>query len=443
MKKNIRVNNKFVSTYETKIKDYRKEYYRNIINLSSHHDNKPYYIIVNIVPLILALIIVLIGNFNIQSQVFALIAFIIINIILKIIFKTTTLGTTNKYLNEIMKYGYYSIEDYEAKLRKYVTGPNGYYSYLLEEIKTKYNINDNTRKISGTHGELYYIWTNSKQDTLFLLNCKSNDKPEIISIRFVNIRYYRVDYQNKEIVLKTDLEEYYFTLDSLETINEYIKEKRLENLTTYKPEDHINDFELYMHKIKAEIIDKEETAKGEFNNYLLLIIVYFIALCIVIGTKMFIKEYQGLLNLVNFIIYAMLCLNIKKLIFTSINSHLSEDDYIRILNTDEKCRNRFTELKYALGIKENYDRIYSNEGACYLTWVANGYFHIFLNLIYFNVVYMAVKTSDVLYYVKKGSECEIKLKDKTLTFNKDAHEVFCKILPNKDYNWIKGFKNKI
>ena len=42
MKKNIRVNNKFVSTYETKIKDYRKEYYRNIINLSSHHDNKPY-----------------------------------------------------------------------------------------------------------------------------------------------------------------------------------------------------------------------------------------------------------------------------------------------------------------------------------------------------------------------------------------------------------------
>lgn len=442
MKKNKKINLKFVANYENKIKEYRKEYYKNIINSTSPHDNKPYYIILNVVPFLLAIIIILIGRFNIYSEVVSLVLFIIVNIIIKIIFKTTSLDTTNKYLREIMKCGYYSIDDYEEKLKEYVTGPNGYYNQLLQDIMTKYNISENTRQIPGLHGEIYYIWTNGNQDTLLLLNCKCNDKPEIISIRFVNIRYFRVDNFKKEIVLKTDLDEYYFKIDALDTLNEYIKEKRFENINAYQPEDHINDFELYMHKIKADIINKAQKEKDEASSYLVQIIIYFIGNVLVIGTKLFIKEHIALLNFVNLVLFIMLCVNIKKLIFSKTGVVLSEDDYIRILNTDEKCVQRFNELKYALGIKDDYDRVYSNEGACYLTWVANGYFHLFLNLIYFNVVYMAIKTSDVLYYVKKGSECEIKLKDKVLTFNKDAEAVFSKILPNKDYNWIKGFKNK-
>lgn len=442
MKKNKKVNLKFVQIYETKIKEYRKEYYKNIMNLTTTHDNKSYYKILNIVPYFLAIIIILIGGFSIPAEVFSLISFIIINIVIKLIFKSTDLDTSNKYLREIMKYGYYSIEDYEEKLKKYVTGPNGYYNIVLNDIMTEYNISDKTRKVSGLHGEIYYIWTNGKQDTLLLLNAKCNEKPEIISIRFVNIRYFRVDNQNKEIVLKTDLEEYYFNLDALDVLNELIKEKRFENLISYKPEDHINDFELYMHKIKSDIVGKAEKEKREASSYLCLIIFYVIGIILIIASKYIVKNHIALLNIVNLVLFIMLIFNIKKLIFSETGLVLTDDDYIRILNTDEKCRERFKELKFALGIKDSYDRVYSNEGACYLTWVANGYFHIFLNLIYFNVVYMAIKQTDVLYFAKNGNECEIKLKDKTLTFTKDAADVFSKLLPNKDYNWIKGFKNK-
>ena len=158
MKKNKKINLKFVANYENKIKEYRKEYYKNIINSTSPHDNKPYYIILNVVPFLLAIIIILIGRFNIYSEVVSLVLFIIVNIIIKIIFKTTSLDTTNKYLREIMKCGYYSIDDYEEKLKEYVTGPNGYYNQLLQDIMTKYNISENTRQIPGLHGEIYYIW---------------------------------------------------------------------------------------------------------------------------------------------------------------------------------------------------------------------------------------------------------------------------------------------
>lgn len=442
MKKIKRVNQRFVEIYETKIKEYRKDYYKNIVNLTSAHDNKAFYLLINILPIIVCAIIAIMGGFSISSQIFATIVFIISSIVCKIIFKIPSLAPTNNYLKEIMKYGYYSIEDYENKLRKYVTGPDGFYSYLLADIMFKYNISNNTRQVSGIHGELYYIWTNKRQDTLLLLNSRTNERPEIISIRFVNIRYFRVDNYNKEIVLKTDLEEYYFKLDALDTINEYLKEKRFENIKDFKPEDHINDFELYMHKIKSDVINKAQKNKDEYNKYLCQIIFYLIGLVIINFTKVYIKENLALLSLVNFLLFIMFMVNLKKLIYTSISPSMTDDEYIRILNTDEKCKARFNELKFALGIKDSYDRVYSNEGACYLTWVANGYFHIFLNLIYFNVVYMAIRTSDVLYYVKNGHECDVKLRDKTLTFNKDAIEVFSKILPNKDYNWIKGFKNK-
>ncbi len=442
MSKNKRVNKKFVEIYENKIKDFRKEYYKNIINMSASSDNKTIFILINIIPIILGVLIVLTGGFSINSHILAIITFIIACIVIKVVFKATNLANTNAYLNELIKYGYYSIEDYENKLKKYITGPNGYYNYLLNELIKQYDISDKTRKVSGIHGELYYIWTNSNQDKLQLLNCRTTEKPEIITIRFVNIRYFRVDYKNKEIVLKTDLDEYYFKLDALDTFNEYIKEKRLENIKTNKPEDYINDFELYMHKIKSDIIIKEEKSKEELATNIIQIICYFIATILLIFTKVYINKNLFLLNLVNLLIFVMLCINIKKLIFNINNFVLNEEDYIRVLNTDEKCKEHFNELKFALGIKDTYDRVYSNEGACYLTWVANGYFHIFLNLIYFNVVYMAIKTSDVLYYLKSNNECIVKLRDKTLTFTRDAEVVFSKILPNKDYKWIKGFKNK-
>jgi hypothetical protein len=55
---------------------------------------------------------------------------------------------------------------------------------------------------------------------------------------------------------------------------------------------------------------------------------------------------------------------------------------------------------------------------------------------------MAVKTSDVKYYKVNKYSCDVKLKDKTLEFTREAQQVFCKLLPNKDYDWIKSYQNK-
>ena len=80
------------------------------------------------------------------------------------------------------------------------------------------------------------------------------------------------------------------------------------------------------------------------------------------------------------------------------------------------------------------------EGQQYLTWTKNGYFHLFLNIIYFNVVYIVVKVEDIEYYKRDSKECIIKLKDRTFTFKPCAEDVFKRILANKDYYWIKNFK---
>ncbi len=119
----------------------------------------------------------------------------------------------------------------------------------------------------------------------------------------------------------------------------------------------------------------------------------------------------------------------------------TDREFMQYFNNDPECQERFQELKFSLGINENYDKVYTTEGGVYLTWVTNGYFPVFLNMIYFNVVYMAINTSDVLYYKVEGKECLVKLKNQTLVFTKEAALVFAKILPNKDYEWLKGYQN--
>ncbi len=440
-KKNIS-HKKFVETYEKNIKEYRQEYYKNIVRSTSSNNASMIYLIFYLIPIILSILIIFLGNFSIISHVIGLLSIIITNIILKIMSSILNLDSKSNYLNEIRKLGFLSVEDYEKKLKKYVTGPGGYYEYLLKDIMDKYNINEKTRKISGIHGELYYIWTNANQDKILLLNSRTSDKPEIISIRFVNIRYFRIDYTKKMIVLKTDMEDFYFTLDALDTLNEFIKEKRFENIKEFTPENHINDFELYMHNIKNEIDKEGKSNDSDLTIELSKIVICIIAVAVIIFLKNASNKFTWFFILADIITFITFANATKEITSYKKRSYKKDDDYIKIINTNPECIERFDELKFALGIKPEYDRVYTKEGACYLTWVANGYFHVFLNLIYFNVVYMAVKVSDVLYFKREGGECIVKLKDKTLSFTKDAEKIFAKILPNKDYEWIKGIQSR-
>lgn len=440
---NIKIKHKgFIEKYERNIREYRDEYYKNIIkNNTSINSNHIPSISFFLIPIFISIIIMLKYNFSISSYVIAFVTLILTNFIIKLFTKLLKLESQNKYLDEIRKQGYFSIDDYERKLKKYVTGPDGYYNQLLEEYKKEYNISDKTQKIYAIDGEEYYIWANQQQDKINLLNCKGKKKPEIKSIKTINIRYYRVDQANRMIVLKTSAEDYHLTLNSLEVLNELIKQKKFENISSFTPEDHINDFEIFMHSYKKTIDSDSVNIGGIISENVSKLITIIIIVSALIGISTLIDLYTNIIRIVIIVFYILSNIYIKNLLSLQKAKLKTDEDYISYLNSSPECIDKFEELKHSLNISNNYDKVYTKEGACYLTWVANGYFHVFLNLIYFNVVYMSIKTSDVVYYRLTNKECTIKLKDKVLVFQKAAAKVFAKILPNKDYDWLKGYQN--
>ena len=363
MEKNKKVNHKkFIDTYENKIKKYRQEYYNNIL-LEKNNYRKELYVILWLLPVLVAIIILLIGNFGLISHFIALFALILICIIVKIISKIYSIDNANNYLNEIRKLGYFSIEDYEEKVRKYITGPNGYYDSLKNEIMNKYNISPDTRKIQLINGDLYYIWTSSKQDKIFLFNSRSNSRPEIIEIRISGVRYFRCDYTNKFIVLKTETKDFYLKMESEDVLNEIIKEKKFENIIGYDPETYINDFELYMHNIKNELDDSGVQNTHSISNSLTYSIISLLVMIFIIVLKNVLKKYIIIFNLMEIVILLVLNHNINIIISTNKGTYKSDKDYIEKINNMSKCKNSFEELKIALGIKNSYDKVYTDEGA--------------------------------------------------------------------------------
>lgn len=432
---------RFIDTYEKEIKQYRDAYYRNIIQYSNKTSKFPT-ISFYLIPILISIMSLIILDFQIIGYIISFLLIFITNYLLKLVTNLFNLEVANEYFEVLKKHNYLSIEDYEKKLKRIVIGPGGYYEYLLNELITKYQINENTRKLITTSGEEYFIWTNSKKDTILLLNTKTNKKPEIKSILISDVRYFRIDPQRKTIVVNTSKEDFFFKEECLTIINEIMKEKRLENIKSFTPATYIDDFEIYMHSIKSDENKLNQTKERKIITSVNTIVVCSIALIALVALSYFLNEYSTIINIICIAILCVISIKLRTALSIKINKTKLDTDYIQELNTNPECIERFEELKYILGISNAYDKIYSKEGAEYITWLANGYFHVFLNVIYFNVVYMSIKASDVIYYKKEGKTCEIKLKDKSLEFNSDAEAVFQKILPNKDYYWLKGYQNK-
>lgn len=432
---------KFINTYEKEIKKHRDQYYKNILKQTKNNEEVPL-IIFQAIPIILFLVILYATDFSIVGYTISIIAIIVTNYIIKTIIDILNLNNTNEYLQCIRRNGYLSIEDYEAKIKEYITGPGGYYENLYNELIKKYKITPETRKINLLSGEEYYIWNNSKKDTIYLFPTKTNQKPEVKKITISNVRYYRIDNHKKCLILKTSSEDYYLKLDSQKIITEILKEKKLENIKTHTPEVYIDDFEIYMHQFKSNEEKENSEKTDKITIYLNRIIVLVICLVIGITLSNFLVDYKTLFQIINIGLLIITSTQLFNALSIKLSKGKSEREYLKELNNNPEIIARFEELKYVLGINNKYDRVYTKEGAEYITWLANGYFHVFLNLIYFNVVYMVVKMSDVTYYKKEKNECIIKLKNRTLTFKPEAEQVFKKILPNKDYNWLKGFPKK-
>lgn len=432
-------NKRFIKLYEKEIKYYREEYYKNIIFNNKITYSNP--VITFLIPLIIGALILIILNFTIISYILSIITLILSNIFIHLIY--TSQITKNEYLEAIKKYGYHSIEEYEKKIRDFITGPNGYYNQLILDLIEKHNINSSTKKIRTIKNEEYYIWTSKNKDKIYLLNTYCNQKPEIKTIPISSLRYFRVEPITNHVILKTDNNIYTFKEETVTLFNELIKNKRLENLKTFEPAVHINDYEIYMHKVKKNL-EKDYTKKREnYHQAIHNSVYYIVGIAVLVAISTFFPVISNIVNIINCLLIILLNLSITKALNNKVDDNIKTDtETIKELNHNPENIEVFNELKHVLGVSNSYDKVYTKEGAEYITWVANGYFHVFLNLIYFNTVYMAVKTSDVRYFRADQNSCDIKLKDKTLEFTKEAKFVFTKLLPNKDYDWIKSYQNK-
>jgi len=428
---------KFAKDYEEKIAPLRARYYQNIIKSQSPIWSRNTTFLLKLIPPLLTITVLIINNFSLKGYLLSSLTCLLLNYLLKIITKITGLDNISEYEEEIHKLGYINIENYEEKLKKYLTGPKGLYTIELKELQEKYNLNENTQTIEGTRGEKYYIWLSNNQEKINLLKNVTTEKPQIKTFSISHIRYFREDYQNKQIILKTETADIYFKDTAKIVLKKLIKEKEYVNQTKFEPAENIHDFEIFIHKYKEKIDSRRNNQIEERNVqiFYLLISITILAIAYVYLTNL--KKYQDVVRIVSLIALLLENKSIRSLNQIKIPKYKSEIDYIDELNVDEQCRSKFQELKYALNIKDSYDTIYNLEGMPFLTWYANGYFHLFLNKVYFNIIYMVINPHDILYFQERGNECELKTTDHVYVFQSRAQEVFRKILPSKDLKWLK------
>lgn len=429
---------KFKNDYETKVKKARDAYYQKLQSKEYKYLTRKvnYNAISILITFIICAIILLIFK-SIIADIIALIIATVSTIITRYVIKEDDNLQNNEYTRTIRKLGYYTIEEYEDKLTEYLTGTSGIYNQELEDLKRTHNITKETTILIAQNNDRYYAWTNTGKTLLYLLNTKISEKPEVKTYNLDYLRYYRLDKTQRIIIIKTDTEDLYFQENSLEGIKELLPGKEFHEVKTFEPEKYIDDFELYIHKQKIEIEKKESGCKKKkavARNYAIASLAFMLTgslLSSLIDNKIVI-----LFDLTSTILLWPYIIKLNRYFREYFRIPKNDYEVLRYLNENREIINHFHELKVSLAIDSTSDVVYTEEGAQYLTWTKNGYFHVFMNMIYFNVVYMAIKVSDVEYFKSDKKECVIKLKDKTLTFRPEAEEVFQRILPNKDYKWL-------
>ena len=432
----------FIETYENKIKPLRENYYKNQVQagLGDNIFNKSM-IIINYIPLILSISLCLVGSFSIKSKIIAVIFLFTSSYILAFIKKKYNVYES-KYEIEIRKLGFLSINQYEKNIAKFITGEKGYYAEVLQNLIDKNKITeDGTYHLKDLKGKTYLIYNNKEKDEIYIINNNLKELPRITKIKNSNIRYYRLDKINKRIILKTDLDEWYYEEENEKIFNTIIPEKRIENQKEFKIESYIADFEKIMKSIKdKDYIKQTENSKIKETNYKNISLLMTLMIIIIILSYIYI-DYLTILNVFYIIVIISINVYLQKYLQVKNITIKNDNEYIKYLNNNKECQDYFSELKLALNIPKEIDKIYSDEGAEFLVWDNAGYFHLFLNLIYFNVIYISVKIEDVEYYKEEEDYCELRIKEKSYFFNKEAKKTFDKLLPNKDYNWIKGLKS--
>lgn len=425
---------KFIEDYENKIKDLRKDYYNNIYSYNVKSNDSLYIeILLNILPSLCAIILTIVNEFNIKYVTLSIIILLILTVVTNIYISRIN-KNENKYLKEIRKKGFLSIEDYENKIKEYLTGEDGLYNIKHEKLIKTYNINSKTPIIEDLNKNRFYL--TKDDDNLLILNIKNDIKPEIEKIRINDINYFKLDRKKQVTIIKTNNEEKYFNKKSYDILKKYINTKKYSKLDYYNEEEYVDDYERYMYNIKKQI-NKTNNYNRELKHlYLTNIILLITFLCgfsiltnIKYMNNIFIIIYASII-----IEYILLEININEFLDLKTENTKASN----IIDEHPECIEKFNELKKSLDVPKKTDKIYSKDKE-YLVWIKENYLHIFLNKIDYKVFYISVKEKDITYYQKNNS-CILNYKNKNITFDKEAYKTLKRIIPDSSINWLNGLQ---
>lgn len=425
---------KFIEDYENKIKDLRKDYYNNIYSYNVKSNDSLYIeILLNILPSLCAIILTIVNEFNIKYVTLSIIILLILTVVTNIYISRIN-KNENKYLKEIRKKGFLSIEDYENKIKEYLTGEDGLYNIKHEKLIKTYNINSKTPIIEDLNKNRFYL--TKDDDNLLILNIKNDIKPEIEKIRINDINYFKLDRKKQVTIIKTNNEEKYFNKKSYDILKKYINAKKYSKLDYYNEEEYVDDYERYMYNIKKQI-NKTNNYNRELKHlYLTNIILLITFLCgfsiltnIKYMNNIFIIIYASII-----IEYILLEININEFLDLKTENTKASN----IIDEHPECIEKFNELKKSLDVPKKTDKIYSKDKE-YLVWIKENYLHIFLNKIDYKVFYISVKEKDITYYQKNNS-CILNYKNKNITFDKEAYKTLKRIIPDSSINWLNGLQ---
>ena len=242
---------KFINTYENIIKPLREDYYKNKVKqgLVDNVFNKSLFII-NLAPIIMAIFLCTFGQFTLKSTIITLLFLLISNIFISTIKKQYNIYESN-YELEIRKMGFLSINQYEKNIKKFITGENGYYKEVLQNLISTNNFTkENIYNLKDLKGRTYIIRNNEQNNELYIINNNLKDLPTLTKLKYDNIRYYRLDKNNNRIILKTDMDEWYYEKDNEIVFKNLIPNKSIASENVTKKEEYINDFKRYMSRIK-------------------------------------------------------------------------------------------------------------------------------------------------------------------------------------------------
>lgn len=414
---------KFIETYETKIKDIRKDYYKQMTNISE----TDYYALVTelfikYIPFLVSIITLLILNYKISSITISIVTIIVLSIIIELNELKLGINNKNEYLKEIRKHGFLTIDDYEYKIREYLTCEEGEYAKIQEELMLKYNITDKTKIIEEINGNRYYVWFDKDNNKIQMLNIKLNEKPIIESFRLSDITYFKYDRKKQVTILKTESEEKTYTKEAYEILNKLFDKKLLTNLKEYSKEDYIYDYERFMHKIKKDLDKKFDFDQEKRTTYItnLIILILFTYGLVILSNINYMSNISMFIKIA--IIFELFFINYNfKELLNYLSNYKNEKVYKEYINSNNEVIKRFNDLKESLKIPEETITIKDKNNKEYIVWNNGGYFHIFLNEPQFNTIYISVKKDEISINKTNKNTTIISFKDKEMIFNKEAY----------------------